>query len=397
MAQLSDAPAEVIDNILSFIPRADLPSLCLANKSLHQTAQLFLYSTINIEWSDNPNVPRLQNPPIISLLRTLLQRPELFTYINEVHLSGSRMYDNPERPSLDTTGLSPNLDLFINAIYKTQVSYTNLWIDRLKAGGMDAFAGLLITGVSKIRCFHIDHNYINGDDILGKVLLSKVFGQLPAFERLKEVWYTKRMDHNIPQTNEIFLYAASLFYLPTVTDIYVSMSNPDIFAWPREQPNLDHLTDLSIDWLIEEHLISILSITPNLKSLDYTWMYHQSPNEELEYPMLDFDYLVDVLSFVKDTLEKFMFSMEIGDEERDGSTIEMEFMGSMRGLVDFDKLKYLSIPLVCLAGFAAEPIPLEQSIPANLEVVHLRQKSLATSEDSYKTSLRYCVDEGFAD
>ncbi|KAK7211238.1 hypothetical protein V2G26_018416 [Clonostachys chloroleuca] len=359
MAQLSDVPAEVIDNILSFVPRADLPGLCLVNKSLHQTAQLFLYSTIKIGWSDHPNIPR----------------PELFAYINEVDLGGSYMYDNPERPLLDTTGLSPNLNLFIDAINKTQVSYTSLWIDRLIAGGMDALAGLLITNVSKIRCLHIGHNFVNGDDIFGKVLLSKVYGELPAFERLKEVWYTKRRDC-IQQRNEIFPYAASLFYLPTATNISVSMSNPEIFAWPREEPNLDHITHLSINWLLEEYLIGILVITPNLKSLFYTWIYHDNPDEELEYPLMDFDYLVDVLSFVKDTLEVFMFSMEIGDEERDGSTIEMKFKGTMRGLLEFDKLRFLSIPLVCLTGFAAEPIPLEQSIPANMEVLHLRQKSL---------------------
>jgi hypothetical protein len=96
MAQLSNVPTEVIDNILRFVPRADLPSLCLINKSLHQTAQLFLYSTIKIEWTDHPNIPKLKNPPIISLLRTLLQRTELFAYIDEVHLGGRYMYDNPE-------------------------------------------------------------------------------------------------------------------------------------------------------------------------------------------------------------------------------------------------------------------------------------------------------------
>ncbi|CAG9950628.1 unnamed protein product [Clonostachys rosea f. rosea IK726] len=209
---------------------------------------------------------------------------------------------------------------------------------------MDALAGLLITNVSKIRCLHIGHNFVNGDDILGKVLLSKVYGELPAFERLKEVWYTKRRDY-IQQRNEIFPYAASLFYLPTATNISVSMSNPEIFAWPREEPNLDHITHLSIDWLLEEYLISILVITPNLKSLYYEWIYHDDSNEELEYPLMDFDYLVDVLSFVKGTLEVFMFLMEIGDEERDGSTIEMKFKGTMRGLLGFDKLRFLSIPL----------------------------------------------------
>ncbi|CAG9997219.1 unnamed protein product [Clonostachys byssicola] len=375
MAQLSTVPIEVVHNILSFVPRADLSRLCRVNKSLYQIAQLFLYSIIDINWGDDETVPSCHNPPIIPLLRTLLRKPELFSYIDKLYLSGGRMYDNPERPLLDTKDLSPNLSLFIDAIKTTQVSYTSLWIDRLIVGGMDALAGLLITSVSRIRCLHIGHNYVNGDDILGKVLLSKVYGELPAFERLKEVWYTKRKEDYAPRRNEIFPCAASLFYLPTATDFYISMSNPNIFVWPREKPNLDHLTDLSIEWILEENLVRILAITPNLKSLEYTWIYY--PDDELEYRMMDLDYLVDVLSCVKETLEKFTFWMEMGDEERDGSTMNMEFRGAMRGLAEFDKLKYLDIPLVCLAGFAAEPIPLEQSIPAHVEMLHLPNKRLS--------------------
>jgi hypothetical protein len=186
MAGFSDAPAEVIDNIVRFvIRRADLANLCLVNKALHRSAVPFLYSSIKITWDRSH-----PNPSISPLIRTLAQSPELVILIDEIYLFGEYLSDTAERPSLNTTGIP--LDQFINIINKTQVPYASTWVDGLKSGNMDAFAGLLVANLSKITSLKITHNFINGDDILGKVLLSKVFGGLPAFERLKKMSYVKR-------------------------------------------------------------------------------------------------------------------------------------------------------------------------------------------------------------
>ncbi|CAH0055743.1 unnamed protein product, partial [Clonostachys solani] len=243
---------------------------------------------------------------------------------------------------------------------------------------MDALTGLLIANLVKITHLDVTHNFINGDDILSKVLLSKIFGQLPAFQRLQKVAYTKRLDRKVWERNEIFPHTISLFYLPTtVTDIMVSMSNPEAFKWPAGEPNLNHLTSLNIGWSIEPYVALILAQTRNLKSLHWSWIYHVSPNEDMEEPTLDFDEIIEILSFVSNSLETFVFSMEIGGDDYERIIDDMEFSGSFRGLREFEHLKFLSVPLVCLAGFGAEPLPLEESTPADLEVIHLRWDDLA--------------------
>ncbi|KAK7225719.1 hypothetical protein V2G26_013722 [Clonostachys chloroleuca] len=243
MAGFSDAPAEVIDNIVPFVlRRADLANLCLVNKALHRSAVPFLYSSIKITWDR-----RHPNSSIIPLIRTLVQSPELIILIDEIYLFGEYLSDVRERPSLNTTGIS--LDQFIVIINKTQVPYASTWLDGPKSGNMDAFAGLLVANLSRITSLKITHNFINGDDILGKVLLSKVFGGLPAFERLKKMSYVKRMDRGNWDRNLIVEHVASLFHIPTVTDMSVSMTN-EPFEWPGGEPDLDCLTSLHIEWAI---------------------------------------------------------------------------------------------------------------------------------------------------
>ncbi|VUC32582.1 unnamed protein product [Clonostachys rosea] len=372
MAPFSLVPAEVVDQISKFVPRSDLASLCLVNKSFHRSAELILYYEISIIW-DHKHL----NPPIIPLLRTLIRRPELLIRIDRLHLKGIYFDDDFDRPLLDTSGIP--LDEFISSINKTDMPYISLWVDRLRSGSMDAFAGLLLAGLTKLSYLDITHNFINGDDILGKVLLSKVFGPLPQFERLKRVIYTKRLDRQVWERNEIFPQTMSLFYLPTtVKDIMVTMSNPEHFQWPGEEPYLTHLTSLKIGWCIEPFIWRILANTPNLKSLSWSWIYHDSPNEEWEEPLLDFDEITEGLLFVKDTLETFLFSMEIGGDGYERKIQDMEFSGSFRGLREMENLKFLSVPLVCLTGFEGEPMPLEQSIPTALEVIHLLWQDISS-------------------
>ncbi|CAH0014954.1 unnamed protein product [Clonostachys rhizophaga] len=369
MAGFSDAPAEVIDNIVRFvIRRADLANLCLVNKALHRSAVAFLYSSIKITWDqEHPN------PSISPLIRTLAQSPELVILIDEIYLFGEYLSDTAERPSLNTTGIP--LDQFINIINKSQVPYANTWVDGLKSGNMDAFAGLLIANLSKITSLKITHNFINGDDILGKVLLSKVFGELPAFERLRKMSYVKRMDRGNWERNQIVEYVASLFHIPTVTDMSVSLTNQP-FEWPRGEPDLDCLTSLHIEWAIGSVLAEVLLLTPNLKSLSWRWIYHDSVNDEREITVLDYDQVFLAVSLVEETLEKLVLSMVVGDDDYDRIPVGMDVRGSFSRLSELERLKELSIPMVCLAGFGAEPIPLKESLPDSLEVLHLGRLDL---------------------
>jgi hypothetical protein len=93
---------------------------------------------------------------------------------------------------------------------------------------MEALAGLLIANLAKTRRLALNHNFINGCSLVGKVIQSKVFGggQLLGFEQFEDVRYIKVFDYYLPENDSAFTDALSLFYLPAVTHISTWISNP---------------------------------------------------------------------------------------------------------------------------------------------------------------------------
>ncbi|CAH0053635.1 unnamed protein product [Clonostachys solani] len=122
-ANFSNAPAEVIDQIMSFIPRPGLVNLYLVNKSLRSYAEPFLYSTVVLEWT------RYQPPPIINLLQTLLRRPELLAFIRTLVLQGNEPLD-VELPSLKPTGY--RVQSYMPIIQKLKLPFTDIWVQKLR-------------------------------------------------------------------------------------------------------------------------------------------------------------------------------------------------------------------------------------------------------------------------
>ncbi|CAH0001638.1 unnamed protein product [Clonostachys byssicola] len=366
MARFAHVPTEIIDRILCFIPRSGLPNLCLVNQSLRQSAERFLYSTIILHW-DYSDIP-----PIILLLRTLLQRPELFTYVHTITFLGDDFDDGT--PPLPDIAEIP-FEQFIPAIEKTQVPYTKLWIDRLKTGNMEALVGLLIANLSRTRRLALNHGFINGCSLVGKVIQSKVFGggQLLAFEQLEDVRYIKEFDYSFPENNSTFTDVLSLFYLPTVTHISAWIPNPTTFSWPAGEPNLDHLTSLDIDWLCESFMAKILALTRNLKSLSWTWECYSELDDvdPWKTSTLDLDAIIAVLSHVKRTLERLQFLLEIGEASLIDDEPKMTVLGSFSNLVHFNRLTHIDVPFVTLADFGPDALPLERYLPDSVEVLSL--------------------------
>ncbi|VUC33988.1 unnamed protein product [Clonostachys rosea] len=365
MAQFSDFPNEIIDHILSFVPRCDLPNICLVNKSLQVSADPLLYSTILLDWHF------FHIPPIIPLLRTLLQRPELFAYVKTVSLHGEPFPSRPETPLLDMTNIA--LDDFIAAIERTQAPFTDYWVRKVRLGGtcIEALAGLLIANLSKTTRLAINHNFINGRHLIQKVLQAKIFGpcQMPPFSNLKDIRYYQNRDPSFARYNVIFDDAISLFYLPTVTHISVSFWNPEVFQWPAGEPHLDHLTSLDIQWLCDAFVAKILSLTRNLKSLFWTWHFENDPDDPWDSSTIDFDNIVAVLSHVKESLR---FRLDVGPEEfEDWDELEFTVLGSFSGLRDFDRITHLDVPLTSLPGSGPKPLPLEQYVPDSVEILSL--------------------------
>ncbi|CAH0047558.1 unnamed protein product [Clonostachys solani] len=357
--RLSKVPNEILDLVVSHVPTLDLPKLCLVSKSLRRAAEPFLYSVIAFRWLDD------STPPIVPLLRTLFKRPELFEFIDTVSLKS-----DIRLPRLNTPQ-SP-VHQFFEVIKQSRVPYRNDWILDLHTGQMGAIAALLVANLTRTTRLAVDHDFISGHDFVGQVLQSKIFDQLPRFKRLKEIRYVKNLDYPVSERNEMFENALSLFYVPTVTHIVATISNPKTFRWPRGEPDLDHLVSLDIRWLIEPCLGKILALTRNLKSLSWTWIYCDNRYEGWETAFLNFDKIIETVSQVKDTLETLKFrTVFASDQAMASSDLQMTVLGSFNGLSDFDQLTHLEVPLICLTGIETNLMPLEYHLPDGLEALIL--------------------------
>ncbi|VUC30456.1 unnamed protein product [Clonostachys rosea] len=370
MASFLDLPNEIIDQVLSHIPRCDLLSICLVNKALKHSAEPFLYSTITLKY-DYPEFP-----PIAPLLCTLLRRPALFDHINIVLLKGSGARTRTV-PSMNTSTIP--FDEFIAAVKKTKVQFTDIWIDKLQAADtcFHALAALLIAHLSKTTHLRIEDAYINGQPLISKIFQAKAFGQLPIFERLRELRHDKRRDVSYPDSinNHIFEETTSLFYVPTVVDLEVSVTNPETFRWPAGEPNLDRLTSLKIGWLCEPFLAKIFALTRNLRSLEWRWD-DDGPENLGETAVIDFGKVSDAIQPLKNTLEKLNFWFWLGLDDERGNIVETNVRGNFR-LRDFTRLADLNIPLTSRSATDWRPLALEDYAPDSVEVLTLPGTALS--------------------
>ncbi|CAG9948596.1 unnamed protein product [Clonostachys rosea f. rosea IK726] len=351
--RFSNLPNEILDRGLSDIPTSDLTKLCLVSKSLRRAAEPFLYSDVTFRWSDGIT------PPIVPLLRTLFERPELVALIDTVTLQES-LLSNSRRPRLNTT--QTPVHQFLEAIDQSQVPYRTDWILGLYTGQMNAIAVLLISNLARTTRLVIDHNIISGHDFVVQVLRSNIFDQLPGFKRLERIRYAKNLDHPLSERNEMFKNVLSLFYVPTVMHIVATNSNPKIFRWPRAEPNSDYLVSLDIRWPIEQFLAKILTRTRNLKSLSWKWIYCDNINADPETTFLNFSRIKKTVLPVR--VNQIMEFRELR------VTISGSFNG-FRDFVELTPLKYL--PLVSLAGVGTE-------LPDGLEAFNLLRASINDEE-----------------
>ncbi|VUC33286.1 unnamed protein product [Clonostachys rosea] len=363
MAQFTGIPYEVVGRITSFIPRSNLPILCLVNSSLRGHAERSLYSTITLEWDDIY--------PLIPLLGTLLRRPEIFAYVRTVSLSmGGHGVVGSEAPSVEASDIP--LEQFTSAIRKTQVPFTNLWVDKLNDGSVDALVGLLIAHLSNVNKLSLDHFFGDHLDVIDKVLQSKAFDHiLPKFRQLQHISYLKWAEYMKNEHDILFNDSISIFYLQTLESIAVWIVNPSIFRWPAEKPNLDHLTSLEIHWLRAPFLAEILALTTNLRSLTWEWQYRPDTGDSWITPNLDLDEVSEALSHVKNTLEKLKINAYEGDYPPGYDGPDVSMSGSLSGLLECNRITDLILPLVCLAGLGPTPLPLDRYVPSSVETISL--------------------------
>jgi hypothetical protein len=279
--------------------------------------------------------------------------------------------------ALDPNSVDIPVEQCLDAIKKTKVPYTDWWIAKLNSSetSLEALYAIFLAGLSNSKRLALTWHFINGREIIGKVIQSKAldgFG-LSRLEQLREVKYYKGVDNVENKNNKIFPEVISLFYLPSLTSIEAWIPNPPVFEWPAGEPNLNHLTSLDITRLSEDNLTKILTLTRNLRSLTWTWSCDETddPGNTME---LNFENIVESLSPIRGTLEELRIRLQIGPIASPIFKAELNVTGSLAGLAGFRGLTYLEVPFISLAGFGDTPLPMEDGVPPTV-------KTLALSDD----------------
>ncbi|VUC31633.1 unnamed protein product [Clonostachys rosea] len=347
---LSNAPNEIVNHILGFLPTSSLANLCLVSKSLRRRAEPLLYSNIVLEWT-------IERAPLIAeLLQTLLKRPELLAYINTLSLQGNEPL-NSDLPSLKPSGFI--IRGLVAAVRKFNVSFADLWVQKLQAGAMDAYAALLIAQLSNVSRLAVVDNFLRSPDLLAQVIQAKALGQLPKFKRLEQMIFFAPTRNQTPEV------AMAPFNLPAITHLVVSARDIEALAWPAGESDLSHLTSLAINSHCAGLMAGLLSRTWNLKSLSWEWEYYA------EAVNVNYDEIMGALSHVKSTLQTLHIRVELLHYFQGHEEPNLTISGSLGALADFDEITDLEVPLVALAGLGPEIQPLAMCLPRNVQSLSL--------------------------
>jgi hypothetical protein len=390
MEQLSllDCPQEVLLKIAGFLPQNELANLCITSWSLRNVAQPLIYSTVQILWV------REYHPPIaqaLRFLRTLLERPELCNHVWSLEFDGDGHLDCDDPPEPDETPEPPDvpvlpLDRLVKIIKRTGVSQTSAdsWISKVLyfeaytylnvpenhqlhtiskaqkewADGTMALLLALLPGLSR---FSASINWSGEISTLGAVFrlsLRPTTGDpshcsFPNLQSLKDVSIASTLETDANLDPENTAEALSIFYLPNIRSLSVSIDNPVHFTWPGPlPPNPAFLTSLEIHRLRECHLAPILSATKGLKWLRYNWFYRPDLDQDVSADTVMLDTMVKAFLEVSETLEELQITAQVQPALSQGEyeKPEVTFQESLIQLSRMSRLKKLQVPWTFLIG-----------------------------------------------
>lgn len=354
--------------ILTHLSQADLYNICLAHRRLRVVAETYLYSKIHFGWKES------QPHPITSLLRSMLRRPQLATYVRQIMLVGDSFYLPHYKARTPKIPVSESeLEEALAFVARTKVSYRKIWSEALQTGTMDAFVAILLSQPLHLTNLYVGYDFSKESQFLGLVLQSMICETLDCGLRL-DLRYLESVSLKLYFENPQYRHRRKiadvllLFYLPSVKRISASINNLATFSWPlTHQPSLPNLRSLELDTIREPNLSQLLMVADQLQSFKWEWYYDPDLNDHAFTPIIDLPRITAAISHVQNTLSELVLkgASSVG---RDVELPELTIHGSLKAIAGFYKLRRFTVPLVFLLGFSPDStMRIEDFLPPSLE------------------------------
>ncbi|PVH98684.1 hypothetical protein DM02DRAFT_615620 [Periconia macrospinosa] len=290
---------------------------------------------------------------------------------------------------------------FFSFIAGSGLSYADSWIEKLRAGNLNAFVALLLSKLPNLATFRVGYAVVLADpegygygeippqmtdenQFLGKLFQSAAFDTsnhgISRFQNLQDVFFPGPPD-NDPGRNPEFSNprdVMAFLSFPSMRSLSGWCTNPNSFpfAWPAGPPDLSRLTSLFLSFVNVEFLAQILERTMNLKKLHWGW----KPNiDRLNSDTIDLGRFVKALKPCQDTLEDLTIECTNSLTFHDTVTREFEVRGSLSGLDSFANIKRFQAPFILLLPDwnweVNESRRLEDSMPPNVEIVTITNEN----------------------
>ncbi|KAI8943767.1 hypothetical protein NX059_001743 [Plenodomus lindquistii] len=399
MANFSDLPAELVENIISYLPQRDIYMTSRLNHALYTLATPFLYRNVDLY------IPPGQFPPKIDRF--------CFNVINDTRLAARvvslRLGLRPEKEVKSGQHFLPRDPRFDDGLMfskamdamssETLVAATDYLRDAIGMREYSAYAALILLvlpslhhlAVADMKGATLDHLHTILRNLDSGTTWNSRRPSQPLIGRLSSI---KTVSINVDNLGGMAYHGDPcrstldhLLNLPAVTKLEISVpegrQGGSFVLHNRTTYLVNKLKVTNITILVIKHsgpqlliLSNLLESTPQLKSLTYDVMFTSNEQTPSDLRMLDLSAWGDALRRVKDTLEVLVFSIEYCDLQLwafKQPRIGEKFLGYL-DLTYYDRLHTLQVPFPFLTGDAQFSITTEVCalLPPNLRHLSLR-------------------------
>lgn len=363
-AYLDMLAVELFHLILDYLLKKDVSAFSRTSKYHRALTEPILYR--EIRWEPELSWPDERAPPAHLLLRSILLRPELGSYINDFAFCLQApsfqfrkypcLWNHWKKPSPTSAEMMRVRSLIRSFNFASQ----DLWLSRLKLGEVDVFIALIISQSTKLRHILLDDPRDDSNPYLLGEVLEKALSMNFLCE-LEHVEYSNNfsdphIDHRLVKSN--YHAIEPLFSFPSLKRLRMSIPCEDPRLLSAEIPIMAlkslilHYSQISV-----QTLGILLKATPFLESLRYdTWInidnVPHSPKEPWEY--FDCTQLDRVLFPLQSTLKELRIFLNFFSDGLIHIDPWAKFRGTtgrLESLRNFNRLTKLCMPTTLLSGW----------------------------------------------